>query len=98
MLECRICRAIPDRADGDFGPPAECQELEHLLSDLRRCPLCGTYYDYFYCEYPGDGCYCDPVTDEVVTRLTPAQTIDRIRRALHEQPLAPGPILETELA
>lgn len=95
--ECRICRAIPDRADADDGLPAECQELEHLLPDLWRCPLCGTYYDYLYCEYAGDGCYCDPVTDEMVTRLTPAQTIDRLRRALHELPSGPIPMLVTDL-
>lgn len=89
VRECRICRAIPDRADADDGLPAECAELRRLPTELCRCPLCGAYYDYLYGYYPGDGMTCDPVTDEVITRLTPAQTVDRIRRALHERPSEP---------
>lgn len=95
--QCRICRAIPDRADADDGLPAEYHELQHITPDLCRCPLCGAYYDYDYGYYPGDGVYCDPVTDEVVTRLTPAQTIERIRRALRESPNEPRPTLERDL-
>ena len=97
---CRICRAIPDHADADAGLPAAYHELQHFpdpASDLCRCPLCATYYDYYYGHYPGDGVYCDPVTDEVITRLTPAQTLERILRALHELPFEPMPTLEADL-
>lgn len=98
VAECRICREIPDRAE--YIPQA-CQQLQKLVGgedDLWKCSLCGSYYEYSYAHYPGDGYTCDPYTDESVTRLEPAQAIDWIRRAQNEPPFEPRPRIEHELA
>ncbi len=96
--ECRICRAIPDRADREDpdGLPPECEELEALHYNTHRCPLCGTYYDYFYDHDSGGGTSAGG-TDELVRRMTAAEAIERIRDVLSDPPFEPKPTLETDL-
>jgi HEAT repeat protein len=102
--DCRICRAIADdeSCDSESDDPAlppEVKQLGYLPGAairLRRCPLCETYYDWFYDHDSGGGTSVGG-TLESFRRLSPAETIAKIREVMHELPFEPLPPLEDDL-
>ena len=90
---CPICKHIPDHKfvetlHTDARLPEQVDQLEILggyglygHEQVRKCPLCKTYYTYLS-DHDSESGVGFGYTDEEITRITPERTLDVMERAL----------------
>jgi len=92
---CPICRHIPDHKfvetlHTDARLPEQVKQLEILggygfhgygNEQVRKCPLCKTYYTYLY-DHDSESGVGIGWTDEEITRITPESALDVMDRVL----------------
>ena len=90
---CPICKHIPDHKfvetlHTNARLPKQVDQLEILggyglygHEQVRKCPLCKTYYTYLS-DHDSESGVGFGYTDEEITRITPERTLDVMERAL----------------
>ena len=100
---CPICRHIPDHKfvetlHTDPRLPEQVKRLEilggygfhgHGNEQVRKCPLCKTYYTYLY-DHDSESGVGIGWTDEEITRITPESALDVMDRVLETSQRALG--------
>jgi rubrerythrin len=90
---CSICKHIPDHKFAetlhtDARLPTQVDQLEilggygiHGYEQVRKCPLCKTYYTYLY-DHDSESGVGIGWTDEEIQRITPESALKVMERVL----------------
>jgi len=106
FTKCKICKIIPDyksveKLHTDERLPKEVKELQiiggyPINCQVRKCTLCGTYYNYYY-DHDSQSGVGEGYTDESIERITPKKAQELIKHILKVFPDFPSDLLEPEL-
>ncbi len=98
FTECKICRNIPDYKEADKlhkkeRLPEEVEDLQVIGGyahdcQIRKCPLCGTFYRYYY-DHDSESGVGYGYTDESVKRLSPERAQELMNVVIKAYPQLP---------
>jgi hypothetical protein len=106
IIECKICKNIPDYKFADKlhkkeQLPEEVGQLKVIGGyehdcQIRKCTLCGTYYRYYY-DHDSESGVGYGYTDEFIKRITPERTQELMNAVIRAYPQLPLEELKQEL-
>ena len=106
FVGCKICQNIPDYKFADKlhkkeQLPDEVGDLQVIGGythdcQIRKCPLCGTYYRYYY-DHDSESGVGYGYTDESVKRISPERAQELMNVVIKVYPQLPLERLRQEL-
>ncbi len=81
IADCEICKTIPATATADFRKNESLysitSKLQDISGDVRKCPICNTFYFIYWQSEPPEGGLGRPEdTSQSIWRVSPAKALD----------------------